>query len=342
MVNMSKYWRIFAGIVVSLIVLGAFITQIVTTKDEITPNDEFFVLNITNIPDINGSLWELRIDGLVQTPVNLTYEDILSMPMVNVTATLECVEGPSGRAVWGGVQLKYVLDFVGLKPEAKEVVFHAEDGFSSSLTLEDAQKDDVLLAYEMNGETLPRNHGFPLRLAVPGKYGYKWVKWITHIEVVDYDYKGFWEERGWDDDADVSTFTYWGVHSALLSIAAIFGALATISGLKFSKHSTFWKRLPDYYTKEFHKNISTIYLAILFPVFIFWALTTYSTRGNVFYSNHGILALMVVILHVVGLITGIGLLKKKKGMSTLHLVANLLGYLLLLGTIITGLLLVLR
>jgi hypothetical protein len=200
----------------------------------------------------------------------------------------------------------------------------------------------VLLAYEMNGETLPRNHGFPLRLVAPGKYGYKWVKWVTHIEVIDYDYKGFWESRGWDDDADVSTFTYWGVHAALLSFAAIFGGLATITGLKFSKHSTFWKKLPDYYTKEFHTNVSLLYFGILYPVFIFWAITTYNTRGNLFYSNHGILGLFVIILHSAGLVTGIGLLKKRRGLRTLHLTFNLLGYLLLLGTIILGLVLVVR
>jgi hypothetical protein len=240
------------------------------------------------------------------------------------------------------VRLNYLLGYVGLKPEAAEVVFYAADTYSSSLTLEDAMKDDVLLAYEMNGETLPRNHGFPIRLVVPGKYGYKWVKWITHMEIIDYDYKGFWEARGWDDDAEISTFNYWGLHAAILSMTAILGGLASITGLKFSKYSTFWRKLPEYYSKSFHSNISMLYLGVLFPVFIFWAITTYNTRSNLFYSNHGILGLSVILLHLGGMITGFGLLKKRKGLKMLHMTFNILGFSLLVGTIIVGLLLVLR
>ena len=186
----------------------------------------------------------------------------------------------------------------------------------------------------MNVETLPKEHGFPVRLVVPGKYGYKWVKWINHIEVIDYDHKGFWESRGWDDDADITPLSEWWPHASLLSIAAIFGGISAISGLKFSNKSKFWSDLPV--SRRFHNISSYIYYLILFPVFFYWIFVTYDMRGDVFYTNHGKVALAVIVLHTIGFISGLSLLKNSKKLRMTHLFTNILGYFLLLGTMISG------
>jgi hypothetical protein len=321
-----------------MILLGAGIVYWYVKQTEITPNDEFFVVSIGPSPVIDSSSWKLMIIGLVENPVNLTYENITSMPRTTITATLKCVSGPYGRAEWTGVKLKYILDMAGIKPGAKEVVFLAKDGFSSSLTINDATADDVLLAYEMNGEPLPIDQGYPLRVVAPDKYGYKWVKWIYEIEVIDYDYKGYWESRGWDDDADITPLAEWSVHAVLLSIAAVFGGLATVSGLKFSRHTTFWKDLPV--SRKLNNIFSYIYLAILFPVFSLWLIASYYLRGSIFHTNHGILALTVITLHAVGVISGLFIKENtRRYLRTIHLSSNLLGYLLMLGTIMTGIIL---
>ncbi|UCH88216.1 MAG: molybdopterin-dependent oxidoreductase [Thermoplasmata archaeon] len=334
---MSKYWKVFVTLIVIMIIVGSGIIYWIQSSDDITPNDEFFKVSIGPSPEIDIEYWKLKITGLVENPINLTYDNITSFPDTSAVVTLKCVSGPYGTAEWTGVKLNYILNLAGIKPGAKEVIFYAEDGFSSSLTVEDAKADDVILAYVMNGETLPVDHGYPLRLVVPGKYGYKWVKWITEIEVVDYDYKGYWESRGWDDDADITPFSQWWPHAALLSIAAVFGALSTVSGLKFSKHTKFWKKLP--FSRRTITFVTFMYLAILFSVFFFWALSYYLYRGTIFQTNHGLLALAVIILHSIGGITGLAIRKGKERLRIIHLFSNLLGYLLLIGAIITGLIL---
>ena len=194
---MSKYKITFIIIFIILFLIVGGVESNYWNQRQVTENDEFFTLSIGPIPEIDINTWELKIDGLVENPIDLSYENLTSMPETEAVATIKCVEGPAGTAEWKGVKLSYILDLVEVQSGAKEVIFFAEDGYSSSLTLEDATSDDVILAYEMNGETLPKEHGFPVRLVVPGKYGYKWVKWINHIEVIDYDHKGFWESRGY-------------------------------------------------------------------------------------------------------------------------------------------------
>ena len=308
-------------------------------QEEITLNEDFFKLSISGTPKIDKASWELIVDGLVENQLELTYENITSIPKTSVTATLKCVEGPAGRAVWSGVKLKSILELASVQDGAEEVIFYAADGYSSSLILADATADDIILTYEMNGETLPADHGYPLRVVAPGKAGYKWVKWITHIELVDYDFKGYWESRGWDDDADLATFSDWITHASLLSIGFIFGGLSIISGNKRSGLSKSLQNLPSFINTKFHKYISIIYIGILFCVFIYWADTTYTYRDNLFYSGHGVLAGMVIILHAVGAISGIQKLTKYKITKTVHRNANLFGFILYAGVIFTGLLL---
>ena len=315
------------------------LTGLSLRQDEFTPNDEFFTLSIGAVPNINATTWRLTISGLVGNSTQFTYDEIISFPSKSVTATLKCVEGPSATAKYTGVQLKYVLDLVGVQVGAQEVIFYAADGYSSSLTLEDASADDVILAYEMNGERLPSDQGFPLKLVAPGKAGYKWVKWLERMELVDYDYKGYWESRGWDDDADLGTLSEWGLHAYLLSIGFIFGGLATISGYKISGLGKWLKKLPNYMNRRFHKVTSKLYLLILVFIFIYWVYTTLELRGNIFYSGHGRLSVLVVILTLVGGATGAKGLQKYKLIPDIHRNASLFGFILYAGVIILGLIL---
>ena len=110
-------------------------------------------------------------------------------------------------ALWRGVPLRDVLDRAGLKPGIVDVAFESEDGYSESVPVERAMRDEVLVAYEMNGEPLPESHGFPARLIIPGFFGLKSVKWLKKIEPVPIDYAGYWQQRGWTDDPIVKTMS---------------------------------------------------------------------------------------------------------------------------------------
>ena len=152
--------------------------------------------------------WTLVVDGLVQNPLNLTLDEILAMPSTTVTAKLQCVGDPGGggpTAEWTGVPLKLILDRVGFDPKAIKVAFYAADGFTTDLTLKTAMRGDIIVAYKQDGEFLPMDKEAypPLRLVVPGKWGYKWIKWIVHIQLVDYDFKGTYEDLGYSDEADI-------------------------------------------------------------------------------------------------------------------------------------------
>lgn len=197
-------------------VLFDFITQL----DDLVPLEDrlemdaidfiseqnFFTLSLGIVPEIDENLWNLEIGGLVENPMVLSYSDILNMPQSSVFATLETISNPKGgsfigNAIWTGVPFDYILEQAVPDEDALEVVFYCEDGYSTSIIIEEAMEEGVILAYKMNGKTLAAEHGYPVRMVVPEKYGMKWPKWINTIELVDYDYKGYWEQRGWSDYA---------------------------------------------------------------------------------------------------------------------------------------------
>lgn len=166
----------------------------------------FYTLSLGFIPDIDIGEWKLDIGGLIKNPTSLSYDDILKMPQISVFATLETISNPpggklKGNATWTGVPFDYILELADLDENVLEVIFYSEDGYSTSLTIDEVSKEGVMLSYRMNGKPLIAEHGFPVRMVVPGKYGMKWPKWINKIEFVDYDYKGYWEQRGWSDYA---------------------------------------------------------------------------------------------------------------------------------------------
>jgi len=128
--------------------------------------------------------------------------------MVSEVALMKCIAGWTQLYNWTGIPLFFLLSMTGVKAEATEVVFYASDGFSSSLTIERALHPTALLALQANGTALSPSDGYPYRLVVPCKYGYKWVRRITEIEVVDYDYKGTYESMGYSDEADIPDCTF--------------------------------------------------------------------------------------------------------------------------------------
>ncbi len=174
---------------------------------EITPNQEFYITTYSDkVPDLQYEAHSLRIEGLVDKPYTLTMKELEAMKDRTEFVTLQCIGNPVGgdsigNALWDGVTLKRILDRAQPKTGIVKAAFFAGDGYSDSIPYALAQSDDVFLAYRMNGEPLPREHGYPLRAVVPGIYGMKNVKWLSKIELVNYNFKGFWEKQGWSDEA---------------------------------------------------------------------------------------------------------------------------------------------
>lgn len=180
------------------------------TLSPITPNEEFYITSYRTPPFVPVDQWALSIRGTVTSPFTLTYPDLLAQPAITEIVTLECVgNGVAGEAIgtaeWEGVQLKSLLNKAGVRSQTQDVVFHAADGYSDSLTIERAMMDDIMIAYRMNGVPLPLGHGFPARMIVPGHYGMKHVQWLTGIELVSSDYKGYYQRKDWSDEAIVKT-----------------------------------------------------------------------------------------------------------------------------------------
>ena len=155
--------------------------------------------------NINPETYRLRVMGLVENPRNYTYGEVLEgFDVSKKVVTIHCVEGWSVKILWEGVKVMDLLEEAQVSDAANVVIFQAHDGYTSSLPIDFIASNDIILAYEMNGVTLPPERGFPFQLVAESKWGYKWVKWITKIEVSDdEDYRGYWESRGYSNDADL-------------------------------------------------------------------------------------------------------------------------------------------
>jgi DMSO/TMAO reductase YedYZ molybdopterin-dependent catalytic subunit len=154
---------------------------------------------------VNASTYRLTITGLVNKTVEYTYDDVINgFQKYQKVITLHCVEGWSVKILWEGFLLKDMLNEAGINPQAVVVIFYAYDGYSTSLPLDFLLNNNILIAYKMNGLTLPPERGFPFQLVAESKYGYKWIKWITTIELSDnVNYKGYWESLGLPNDANL-------------------------------------------------------------------------------------------------------------------------------------------
>ncbi len=152
-----------------------------------------------------GSEWPILVQGFVTNPLNLTYEEFLALPQTTIYAELYCVDYPSfalAKGNWTGVRLSLMLEMANVISEAVKIAFRSDDGYSSDLPVTAAMREDIIIAYELNNQTLTEK----LRLAVPGKWGYKWVSRLAQIELVNYDFKGTWESRGYSDEAEIPLF----------------------------------------------------------------------------------------------------------------------------------------
>ena len=155
---------------------------------------------------VNETTYRLTITGLVNQTVEYTYADVVNgFQKYQKVVTLHCVEGWSVNILWEGFLLKDIIEQAKIDANAEVIIFHAYDGYTTSLPLDYIMSNDIIIAYKMNGLTLPPERGFPFQLVAESKYGYKWIKWLTEIELSNNkDYRGYWERYGWPNDADVA------------------------------------------------------------------------------------------------------------------------------------------
>ncbi|MEJ1178410.1 MULTISPECIES: molybdopterin-dependent oxidoreductase [unclassified Pseudarthrobacter] len=180
----------------------------------ITPNGDFYRIDTAlSVPEINADDWELRVHGLVEEEVRLTFQDLLDADLIESHVTLTCVSNPvggnlAGNAKWLGLPIREVLKRARPTDGADMVLSTSIDGFSASTPLEVLQDDrDAMLAIGMNGEPLPLEHGYPVRMVVPGLYGFvSATKWVVDLEVTRFaDSKAYWTERGWSERGPIKT-----------------------------------------------------------------------------------------------------------------------------------------
>ena len=152
---------------------------------------------------IDRESYRLQVDGLVENPRNFTYEEITGLPQTSKVIDLNCVEGWGFTAKWTGVKIAEIFEEAGAMENATTVIFYSADGYSTALDKDYLLENDIILAYKLNDVTLPPERGFPLQLVAEDKYGYKWAKWIVRIELSNSPYRGYWEERGYNNIANV-------------------------------------------------------------------------------------------------------------------------------------------
>jgi DMSO/TMAO reductase YedYZ molybdopterin-dependent catalytic subunit len=181
----------------------------------LTPLDRFYTVSIDLAPPaVDAASWALAIDGLVARPTRLTLEALRALPAQEGYRTLECISDDIvagdhliSNQRWRGVRVRDLLDLVAPLPAAAWVLWGAEDGYTESLPLEVARDDETWIAYEMGGLPLPPEHGFPARVLVAGRFGMKQPKWVRQMTLAAHDAPGYWEQRGWDEQALVRTMS---------------------------------------------------------------------------------------------------------------------------------------
>jgi DMSO/TMAO reductase YedYZ molybdopterin-dependent catalytic subunit len=169
-----------------------------------TPNANFYVTSYASTPAVDVNSWRFGIKGLVENPQQFSYADIRKLPKIDEMLTLECISNPPdgtaiGNAKWTGVQLRPLLERARVKRAARFVAMRGADGYHTVLPVDELMREENFLPYLMNGVPLPAEHGYPLRIFIPGKYGMKQPKWLTELEFADHEIPGYWEVRGWSD-----------------------------------------------------------------------------------------------------------------------------------------------
>ena len=167
--------------------------------------DDFRENAISGPQRVNIDEYILEITGLVQETKKFSYNEIINnFDHYKKVATLDCVEGWIVKILWEGILVKDLIGTDNILPEAKIIIFHAYDGYTTSFPINYIFDNKILLAYKANEIPLPPNRGFPFTLVAESKWGYKWIKWVTKIEISDDEtYRGFWESRGYANEGDL-------------------------------------------------------------------------------------------------------------------------------------------
>jgi DMSO/TMAO reductase YedYZ molybdopterin-dependent catalytic subunit len=211
----------------------------------LVPNSDFYRIDTAlSVPQVSKDDWSLRIHGMVDEEIDLTFADLLSRPMIERDITLSCVSNRIGgdlvgNARWQGVRMKDLLEEAGVQEGATQVVSRSIDGWNcGSPTSVIMDGRDAMLAIAMNGEPLPPEHGYPVRLVVPGLYGYvSATKWVTEIELTRWeDFDGYWVPRGWSKEGPVKTMARIDRPRQGNHIAADGGGVVDIAGLAWAVH----------------------------------------------------------------------------------------------------------
>jgi DMSO/TMAO reductase YedYZ molybdopterin-dependent catalytic subunit len=189
----------------------AILTPLIDAEE--TPTYLFYRIDKNAIvPVVDAAGWRLNIKGLVNNPLVMNYNEIKRMNSIEQHATLSCVSNKLGgdlvsTALWKGVRLRDILAKAQVKPGVKYIVFRCYDGYDVGIPIESGLMDGTILAYNMNNNPLPNDHGYPLRAIVPGFYGMMNPKWITEIELVDSTYEGFWQRKGWTNNRNDNIYS---------------------------------------------------------------------------------------------------------------------------------------
>jgi DMSO/TMAO reductase YedYZ molybdopterin-dependent catalytic subunit len=167
--------------------------------------NDFRENSIAGPQNVDEDAYRLEVTGLVENPGSYTYGEVVDGHQhFQKVVTLDCVEGWSVNILWEGVRVQDLIDEAQPSPDARVLIFHAADGYTSSLPIEYFRDNDIIMAFKMNDVTIPAERGFPFVLVAESKWGYKWVKWITGIEFSsDISYKGYWEDRGYSNSGDL-------------------------------------------------------------------------------------------------------------------------------------------
>ena len=195
-----------------VIIFGMVDEQIIKSPDTERKNrvppgqrlvDYFPVLHYNGIPKIDTAKWTFRIFGLIEKEMNLNLDEFMALPRVKVFSDIHCVTGWSKlNNRWEGVSSSQIRKLLNVFPEAKFVMVHCLDGYSTNLSFEDFFQPDVLFAVKYENEPVTLEHGYPVRLIVPRLYLYKSAKWVNGVEVMAKDKPGFWESRGYHNHGD--------------------------------------------------------------------------------------------------------------------------------------------
>jgi DMSO/TMAO reductase YedYZ molybdopterin-dependent catalytic subunit len=205
----AKLEEVEAGEYVELITIAAQVAQVEQVEireyqgERLGSVDDFRENSIKGVQYVNEETYTLTLDGLVDHPMRWSYVELDEMERLAKLVTIHCVEGWSVTALWEGIPLAHLLEQARLQEEANTVIFHAVDGYTTSLPLDFILEHNLIIADRINGILLPPENGFPFELVAEDRWGYKWIKWIVRIELSDDpSYRGFWESRGYSNKGD--------------------------------------------------------------------------------------------------------------------------------------------